>query len=100
MVAESRALCQGLQLCLDKGFHQIDIEVDSMVLLMIIQRRVRIPWAIEYIIRQCLQALQRMEYSIIHTFRENNQAADFMANLGCALDKHVILYRNDIFLGN
>lgn len=48
MAAESLALLQGLKLRLSNNFLHIDIEVDSMILLQIIQREVQIPWAISY----------------------------------------------------
>lgn len=96
MIAESRALLQGLQLCFDTGNKQLVIEVDSVILMWIIQRRVKVPWAIAYIIRSCVQLLQKMEYSIMHIFRKNNQAADFMANFGCDSDKHVVLFSGNI----
>lgn len=41
MVAESKALSQGLQLYIDKGFLKVDIEVDSMVLMQTLQKQVQ-----------------------------------------------------------
>lgn len=54
-----------------------------------------VPWAIiVYEMRSILQLFQRMDYSLVHAcmhaFRKCNMAADFMANLGCKLGRHVV----------
>ncbi|KAM7488940.1 hypothetical protein LguiB_026424 [Lonicera macranthoides] len=33
--------------------------------------------------------LDKMNYVLLHTFRENNSGADFLANLGCESKKKV-----------
>ena len=43
MVAECRALLQGLKLCAASGVASVDIEVDSMVLVQIMQQQASIP---------------------------------------------------------
>lgn len=46
MVAEYRALLQGLKLCVTSGVMSVDIEVDSMVLVQILQQQASTPWSI------------------------------------------------------
>ncbi|KAM7523700.1 hypothetical protein LguiA_013602 [Lonicera macranthoides] len=90
MVAETKALMQGLQLCINQGTLQVELEVNSLVLLQIIQNKVHTPWSIAYEIRNIPRLLQGMEVSASHTYKESNQAADFMANFGCNIGKYVI----------
>ena len=46
MVTEEKALMQGLQLCIETGFVCIDIEIDSLILVKIVNREVDVPWGI------------------------------------------------------
>ena len=79
MCAEARALLQGL----DKGITLIDMEVDSLILMNIIQRKASTPWAITYEIRQNFYLLDQLDYVLFRTFRESNTTADLLTNLGC-----------------
>ncbi|XP_071926511.1 uncharacterized protein [Coffea arabica] len=45
--AEALALLTGLQLCVEKGFANVEIQSDSQVLVGILQRRFRCPWRIQ-----------------------------------------------------
>lgn len=40
MVAEARALLQGLQCCLEMGFVHVDVEINSLILVKILRREV------------------------------------------------------------
>ena len=91
MCAEAKALLQGLLGCVNKGTVEIDIEVDSMVLVQILQNNTHVPWTIAYEIRAITQILQQMRYTLRHIFRESNMVADFLANLGCKMGKHFIV---------
>lgn len=89
MMAEARALLQGLKLCVHKGVLQWDVEMDSLVLMQIIQGKAGTPWAITYEIREISQLLQKLDHFLMHTFRESNMAADCLANLGCKCEKYL-----------
>ena len=43
MVAKTKALLQWLQLCWNQGISQVDVDLDSMVLLQIIQMQIQAP---------------------------------------------------------
>ncbi|KAM7463385.1 hypothetical protein LguiA_031506 [Lonicera macranthoides] len=36
-----------------------------------------------------MSILEKIDHVLMHTFRENNSSADFLANLGCARKKKV-----------
>lgn len=90
MEAEVKGLHQGLRICKEKGFTNIVIELDSLVLVQIIQGKVKSPWNIAYMIRSIFQLLGFFNYSVQHIFREGNQAADFLANVGCKSEKYFL----------
>ncbi|KAM7493274.1 hypothetical protein LguiB_027883 [Lonicera macranthoides] len=79
-IAEAKALLQGLQVSKEKEFDHIDIEVYSLMLKNIIEGSMATPWSIAYEVRKIKHLLSHMEYIIAHTYRESNQAADFLAN--------------------
>lgn len=81
MVAEAKALLQGLKSCVNRGKNQVEIEVDSLVLKHIPDKENSIPWVICYV-RQIRQILAGIVYKLLHTFRENNKAADWLAHWG------------------
>lgn len=83
MKAEACALLDGLQLCINMGCFQVDIEVDSLVLVQIVMKKIKCPWAIQMEIRRIYELLSRMDFSIVHIYREINVGADFSSNVGC-----------------
>nr|XP_027127799.1 uncharacterized protein LOC113743944 [Coffea arabica] len=80
--AEARALLFGVQLCIARGHVRVHMEVDSLVLAHIVQRVARCPWSIDMEVRSLLQLLPHV-VSITHYFREANQVADILSNVGC-----------------
>lgn len=79
MFAEAKALLQGMKVWIDRGFLNVDLEVDSLILAQIVQKKVEPPWCIMYEIRMLFD-LSRCNFSISH--RENNMAADLLSNIG------------------
>lgn len=53
---------------------------DSLMLIHILEKRISIPWAYE--VRLIRDLLSRSDCKLMHTYRENNMATDFLANLG------------------
>lgn len=88
MVAEAEALLQGLERCVADNLVCIDVEMDSLVLLQILQGIVSVPWMVVYEIRLMMQYISQMDVQLSHTFRENNAAAaDCLTNMGCTEQK-------------
>ena len=82
--AEVRAVLQGLQLAKEAGTHKLWVQIDSQaVVSMLTTRR---PCHPEYtgLVQQCKQHLnwEGWEVKISHCFRETNQVADRLANMG------------------
>lgn len=84
MVADIKALLQGVQTCVDRGFLNVDIEVDSLILTDVVQLKIPAPWCIIYDIRSLMSLLNLCNFSVSDTNKENNMVADFLSNnVGC-----------------
>ncbi|KAL6493350.1 hypothetical protein OROGR_033109 [Orobanche gracilis] len=81
--AELHGIWRGLQLCLDKGFHKIWVEVDSSTALNLIRRNFTAHWECRLIIDKIHILLNKLDVRFSHIFREGNSVADFLANQGC-----------------
>lgn len=96
MVAEAKALLQGVQRCMQQGISRLIIEVDPLILAQIMQKKVDCPWHICYVIRTIEQMLIPCEYTIQHVYRECNCAADWLANIGCRSGKYWCFTREQL----
>lgn len=81
-IAEAKALRQGLNLCCERNVNQVDIEVDSLMLVKVFKGEIATPWVMAYDVRGIKRILQQLDFSIQHTYRENDKAVDFLVNWG------------------
>ena len=82
-LAELEALKQGLQLCHSLKLTKVIIEGDSQIILNAIRKRSTPNWVLNTMLEEVLALLDKLaEYRICHIFREGNQKADKLANLG------------------
>ena len=81
--AETLALLTGLRICVQKGVIDVSIQLDSLVLVGILQRRLQCPWHICGEVWQ-IWNLVRDPSRFSHCFREANKVADALANVGVA----------------
>ena len=79
--AETWALLIGLQTCKNRGFENIRVQSDSLLLVEIIQQRIQCPWEIRREIRQILKLLEDPAH-LSHCYREANTVADALSNVG------------------
>ena len=84
MQAEARALLFGVKLCLQRGIDTLDVELDSLVLVHILNSLVRCPWGIHTEVQQLMGVAHHFP-RILHCYRQANQVADILANTGCQL---------------
>lgn len=75
---------QGLLYRIDTGHLLIDIEIDSLILVKVLKEEIDIPWGIVYEVREMWKCLEMLNFSLAHTYRENNMGADCLANIGCS----------------
>nr|XP_027109299.1 uncharacterized protein LOC113729174 [Coffea arabica] len=88
--AEIKALVFGVQQCRLRGFSRIRVEVDSLVLVNLLVRQFRCPWSVRSDL-ESLRAVQGLEWTVGHCYREMNQVADALAKVG-AHSEGIILY--------
>lgn len=88
--AEFKSLLFGVQQCLLRGFSRIQVEVDSLVLVNILLQKVKCPWLIRSEHDELL-AIQGLEWTVAHCYREANQVADALAKVG-AWSEDIVLY--------
>ncbi|XP_071909825.1 uncharacterized protein [Coffea arabica] len=81
--AEALALLTGLRICGQKGVTDVSIQLDSQVLVGILQHRLQCSWHVRGEVRQ-IWSLVRDPSRFSHCFREANKVADALANVGVA----------------
>ena len=87
--AENKSLLFGMQQCLLQGFVWIRVEVDSLVLVNLLEKKSRCPWLIRSEL-DALVATQVMEWIVEHCYCEANQVADALAKVGAQSDGTVL----------
>ncbi|KAL0456363.1 UNVERIFIED_CONTAM: hypothetical protein Slati_0975500 [Sesamum latifolium] len=88
--AELQALYRGLQICLEKGFHKVWIEVDTLHIIQLISKRRQGAWYHQTLLHKIRLCLAQMETKISHIYREGNRAADLLANQACACEEYTL----------
>nr|XP_027099065.1 uncharacterized protein LOC113718354 [Coffea arabica] len=89
LCAEVRALLIGLQTCVHRGFGNLCVQSDSLVLIGILQHRIQCPWKIRRDIRQIWQFVKD-PHRFSHCYREANKVADALSNVGVSHPEHQV----------
>ena len=79
--AEVKNLLSAAQQCLVKGFTQLHIEIDSLVLISILLGKTNSPSGICREVEELLK-LKHHFVVVSHIYREANQVEDFLSKLG------------------
>ncbi|XP_071917209.1 uncharacterized protein [Coffea arabica] len=78
--AEARALLIGLQICVHRGFGNLYVQSDFLVLVGILQHRIHCPWHIRREVRQIWKFVEDSD-RFLHYYREANTVADALSNV-------------------
>ena len=83
-IAEYRALLLGLQIALEQGCTQLDIRLDSELIVRQLQGRYQVKNAgLKPLFQEVNKLLARLEsWTVAHVLREQNRRADQLANQG------------------
>lgn len=84
--AKARAFSLAVKLCKDLGFSQFHVEVDSLMLVRIVQGKYRYTWSIQLQVDE-LTDLSCLFAFVTHYFRQANKPADVLATIGCSNDQ-------------
>ncbi|KAL0281808.1 UNVERIFIED_CONTAM: putative ribonuclease H protein, partial [Sesamum radiatum] len=96
--AELSAINRGLQICRDKGFRKIWIEINAKTIIMLISSPRQGAWNLQNTLQRIRNIQSQMTYRISHIFREGNQAADFLANQACS-EQQLCIFQEDGLIG-
>ncbi|MQM04161.1 hypothetical protein Taro_036955 [Colocasia esculenta] len=83
LLAEVRAMCDGVQMALGKGFGLAEISTDSMTLVDSFQSGTPPSWECSRWWWTVYYFLQQSQVPVKHVYREANQTGDALANLAC-----------------
>lgn len=81
LAAESLSLLFGLTLCVQRGMDGFAVEVDSAVLVRLIQSNSLAKWPLCNTLRHIRKIVAQASVQISHVFREANGAVDKLASL-------------------
>jgi len=96
IMAEGRALRDGLQAVISGGYRKLEIEGDNMLIIQVIQDRAQIPWQLRNIILEIKGLLnQCFQVMIRHIYREANMAADWLSKYGHSAPFNLLLAECD-----
>jgi len=83
MVAEGRALKDGIQAASAAGYNRLHIEGDNLTVIEALQGKTSIPWQLTNIIQDIHVMLSQVEQVVVnHIYRESNMAADSLSKYG------------------
>jgi len=88
MITEFKAVLRGLKIAKEMGVQKLGLRIDSSVLVGILTDHSNGHPGYRFLIQQCKQLLDWAEWEvrITHCFRETNQVADKLANIGITGD--------------
>lgn len=96
MKVEIRAVLQGLKLAKCLGICKLRLQLDSIVTVGMLRRDM--DWYPEHagLLHQCKALLIARDWEVYvsHCYREANQVADILANMGIGIDMGVIFYQS------
>jgi len=83
LVAEAKALKDGVFLAVQAGYSRISIEGDNMIVIQALKGEGQMPWQIAYIIKDVKASFQHVvQVSINHIYRKANMAAEWFSKFG------------------
>lgn len=92
--AELDALLQGLILCAERGFFQVEVEIDSATAFNMTLRKVPEAWNYTFSIRKIRERLAPLE-GLYLTTRQANMVADGLAKWAYTMDEMVTFQNLD-----
>jgi ribonuclease HI len=92
-VAELWGVLEGLQYARRLRFMAVELNIDSVTVVQVIKTgKLSSPIGLP-LVKQIRRYLELdWEVMIVHAYRESNNCADVLANIGCTLDREIIFY--------
>ncbi|XP_075107022.1 uncharacterized protein LOC142180004 [Nicotiana tabacum] len=80
IVAEAKAIVEGLAFCIKQQLHPLIVETDSLVMKRIIEDEWETPWSIGKEVKRIKGMKENFNVTFQHVLRESNTLADFLTN--------------------
>jgi len=91
IVAEGRALHDGVQEAIASGYRRLHIERDNVPVIEALKGSSSTPWHLKLILQDVQTLLNQVELAIInHIFREANMAADWLSKFGHSISGSIV----------
>ncbi|XP_019256417.1 PREDICTED: uncharacterized protein LOC109234822 [Nicotiana attenuata] len=81
VVAEAKAILQGLEYCVEHDLHPLILETDSLVMKKVTEGECDPPWVIANDVKKIIEIEGNFNVVFQDVFREGNLVADFIANI-------------------
>jgi ribonuclease HI len=92
LLAELTAIYHGLKMAIEIGLDNLKCYSDSLTSVKLIQEHMPRFHIYAVLVQNIKDLLVANNFSVHHTLREGNQAADFMANLGSTGNDHLVTF--------
>lgn len=92
-MSELWALRDGLNLAIQLGIHQFDMELDAKVIVDLLNGADSPNRAYSPLLYDCRSLLAKLTQArVVHVFREANKCVDFLAKRGCSMREDFVIF--------
>jgi len=88
--AELIGAMRGIKTAHQEGWQTLWLELDSTIVVHVLNSNSQVPCNLRNNWNNCKVLLKLMNYFVFHVFREGNQCADSLANIGLSLNQFTI----------
>ena len=86
LVAELNGAMFAIEFANQKGWSQLWLETDSMLVTLAFKSKTIVPWQLRNRWENCIHLTSTMSFFVTHIYREGNHCADQLANIGLSLN--------------
>jgi hypothetical protein len=81
---------RAIELANYRNWKNLWLESDSSLVVLAFKSIDLVPWELSSRLKNCLKITSGMNFVVSHVYREGNQCADGLANLGLSIDRFTI----------
>lgn len=87
-LAELTGAMKAIEIAHQQGWNYLWLELDSAMVVHALKHNSQVPCKLRNRWRNCTQIIKNMNFIVSHVYREGNQCADGLANIGLTLDNY------------
>jgi ribonuclease HI len=88
--AELCGVMRAIEIAAGKNWRNLWLETDSTLVVMAFKSSALVPWDLGNRWLNCIRITNNMNFVVTHVYREGNQCADRLANIGLTIDNFTI----------